>query len=68
MWIQISGMKKLEKSVKPGNYKTLWIAGKSSALIHKVAPVKVIIDRYKTELNLALQALKEFQIPANLKL
>ncbi|MGB1003584.1 MAG: NAD(P)H-dependent flavin oxidoreductase [Salibacteraceae bacterium] len=68
MWIQISGMKKLEKSIKPGNYKTLWIAGKSSALINKVEPIQVIIDRYKSELNQALEDLKKLQMPNNLKL
>jgi nitronate monooxygenase len=68
MWIQISGMKKLEKSIKPGNYKTLWIAGKSSALIDKVEPISVIIERYKKELNQALEDLKKLQVPINLKL
>lgn len=68
MWIQISGMKKLEKSIKPGNYKTLWIAGKSSALIHKIEPIHDIITRYKAELDEALEELKKLQIPSNLKL
>jgi len=68
MWIQISGMKKLEKSVKPGNYKTLWIAGKSSALVDKVEPIKEIIARYKNELNHAFENLEKIKTPANLKL
>ena len=50
-------MKKLEKSIKPGNYKTLWIAGKSSALVEEVEPIKTIVDRFKVELN---QAFEEF--------
>ena len=65
MWVQISGMKKLEKSIKPGNYKTLWIAGKSSSLITKIEPVTVIINRYKTELKQALTALKGIETPSN---
>ncbi len=49
MWVQISGMKKLEESIKPGNYKTLWIAGKSVELINDILPCKDIIDRMKIE-------------------
>lgn len=36
MLIQLQGMKKLEKSVKPGNYSNLWSAGQSSELIHEI--------------------------------
>ena len=49
MWVQISGMKKLEESIKPGKYKTLWIAGKSVELINDILPCKDIIDRMKIE-------------------
>ncbi len=68
MWIQVSGMKKLEKSIKPGNYKTLWIAGKSSALVEEVEPIKTIVDRFKIELNQAFEDLEKLKTPANLKL
>jgi nitronate monooxygenase len=68
MWVQYSGMKKLEKSVTPGNYKTLWIAGKSSELINKIEPVKVIIERLKAETEQAFEDLKKLRIPNNLKL
>jgi nitronate monooxygenase len=44
MWVQYSGMKKLEDSIKPGNYKTLWVAGKSSELVDEIKPVGRIID------------------------
>ena len=36
MLVQINGMKKLEKAVKPGNYNNLWCAGKSVAVIHDI--------------------------------
>ena len=47
--VQLRGMKKLEQSLKPGNYKNLWSAGKSSALIHDVLPCAEIIDRFRQE-------------------
>ena len=67
MWVQYSGMKKLESSVKPGNYKTLWIAGKSSELVTQIEPVSKIIADFKTELDAALTHLEELKFPANLK-
>lgn len=68
MWIQYSGMKKLESSVKPGNYKTLWIAGKSSELVDQIEPVADIITQFKSELKQALEDLEKLKVPANLKL
>ena len=44
MLVQLKGMKKLEKSVKPGNYKNLWIAGKSVEFIDEILPIKEIIS------------------------
>ena len=55
MWVQLSGMKKLEQSVKPGNYDTLWCAGQSVELIHDILPCKDIIDRMKRETADALR-------------
>ncbi|HSH64907.1 MAG TPA: nitronate monooxygenase family protein [Bacteroidia bacterium] len=49
MWIQISGMKKLEQSVKPGNYQTLWCAGQSVELIHEIRSCEQIIEQLKKE-------------------
>lgn len=49
MWVQLSGMKKMEKSVKPGNYQTLWCAGQSVELIDDILPCKDIVDRMKKE-------------------
>ncbi|MES2593653.1 MAG: nitronate monooxygenase family protein [Bacteroidota bacterium] len=57
MWVQISGMKKLEQSVKPGNYQTLWCAGQSVELINDIASCKEIIDRLKKETTAAYTSL-----------
>ncbi len=58
MWVQISGMKKLERSVKPGNYQTLWCAGQSVELIHDILPCKDIIERMKKETMQAYASLQ----------
>jgi nitronate monooxygenase len=50
MWVQITGMKKLEQSVKPGNYQTLWCAGQSVELIDNIVSCKEIIETMKAEL------------------
>lgn len=49
MWVQLTGMKNLEKSVKPGNYQTLWCAGQSVELINDIIPCSQIIERMKKE-------------------
>lgn len=59
MWVQISGMKKLEQSVKPGNYQTLWCAGQSVELINDILPCKAIIDRMKKETDEAFRQICE---------
>jgi nitronate monooxygenase len=68
MWVQFSGMKKLESSVKPGNYKTLWIAGKSAELITKEEPISDIVNTFKSELASAYEAFEQLGRPNNLKL
>ncbi len=50
MWVQWSGMKKLEKSVMPANYKTLWCAGQSVELIDDVKSIGDVIVKFKQEL------------------
>ncbi|MCC7051257.1 MAG: nitronate monooxygenase [Bacteroidia bacterium] len=47
--VQLRGMKKLENSIKPGNYQTLWSAGKSVEFINDVLSCKEIIERFKNE-------------------
>jgi len=49
MWVQMSGMKKLEKSIKPGNYESLWCAGQSVELIDDILSCKDIVERMKKE-------------------
>lgn len=58
MWVQLSGMKKLEESVKPGNYQTLWCAGQSVELIEDIVSCKEIINRFRTE---TMEAYKKLQ-------
>lgn len=59
MWVQLSGMKKLEQSIKPGNYNTLWCAGQTVQLIHDIIPCAEIINRFKIEYNQAYKKLQE---------
>lgn len=49
MMVQLRGMKRLEASVKPGNYKTLWCAGQSVELIDSVDSVGTIVEQLETE-------------------
>lgn len=58
MLIQIQGMKRLEKSVLPNNYDTLWCAGKSVELIDDILPCAEIINNIKREYEEALIRLK----------
>ena len=55
MLIQTRGMKRLEKSVLPNNYQTLWCAGKSVELIDDVLPCAEIIENIKREYLEALE-------------
>ncbi|MCU0422709.1 MAG: nitronate monooxygenase [Bacteroidia bacterium] len=52
LFVQINGMKKLEKSVLPNYYNQMWSAGKSVHLIDEVAScddiVEQLIKEYKT--------------------
>jgi nitronate monooxygenase len=58
MLVQVRGMKKLEQSVLPNNYQTLWCAGKSSELIHDIKSCQEIITEIKTEYKQKLDELK----------
>jgi nitronate monooxygenase len=59
MLIQIRGMKKLEQSILPNNYNTLWCAGKSVELIHDILPCATIIDNIKKEFEASLNKIKQ---------
>ena len=56
MLVQIKGMKKLEKSVKPGNYKNLWIAGKSVQFVNEILSIENRILKLKNELTESISA------------
>jgi nitronate monooxygenase len=58
MLIQVRGMKRLEKSVVPNHYQTLWCAGKSVELIDDVLPCATIIQNMKLEYQRELDNLK----------
>lgn len=58
MLVQVRGMKRLEKSVVPNHYQTLWCAGKSVELIDDILPCSSIIQNIKTEYQQATQAIK----------
>ena len=62
MMVQVKGMKKLEKSVKPGNYKNLWCAGQSVELIDEVLPISKIIEQLKDQYKQAKKELIEKNI------
>ncbi len=60
MWVQYLGMKKLESSVMPANYKTLWCAGQSVELIDGVKSVADIVADFKSETDEALVNLTSY--------
>jgi len=55
MLVQIRGMKRLEESVLPNNYKHLWCAGKSVELIGDILSCEEIITRLKDEYKKSIQ-------------
>lgn len=59
MFVQYTGMKKLEDSLKPGNYKTLWCAGQSVELINDIKPVAAIVKQLETEFEQAFDSLHQ---------
>jgi nitronate monooxygenase len=59
MLTQIRGMKKLEDSVKPGNYKTLWCAGKSVEMINDIQTCESIVSKLRNEFDEATIHLKK---------
>jgi nitronate monooxygenase len=51
MLVQLRGMKNLESSIKPGNYKTLWCGGKSVELITDIKSCANIVTDILTQYN-----------------
>ena len=58
MIVQLRGMKKLESSVKPANYKTLWCAGQSVELIDDILSCQELIERIVMETETSFIQLK----------
>lgn len=58
MLIQVRGMKRLEKSVVPNHYQTLWCAGKSVELIDDILPCSTIVQHMRAEYLGAIQQIK----------
>jgi nitronate monooxygenase len=59
MLTQIRGMKKLEDSIKPGNYRTLWCAGKSVEMINEIQSCAMIVSKLKSEFKEASDQLRK---------
>ena len=59
MLVQIRGMKKLEQSVLPNNYQTLWCAGKSVELITQIKSCEEIVREIKKEYEEKRKALSD---------
>ncbi len=62
MLVQIRGMQKLERSVKPAGYDTLWCAGQSVELINDIQPCAVIIERMQQDTVAAFAQLQKVMI------
>lgn len=58
MLTQKRGMKMLEKSIIPGNYQNLWIAGQSAELIDEIKSCDEIIGTLKTDTTISFNKLK----------
>jgi nitronate monooxygenase len=55
MLVQVRGMKRLEDSVLPNNYKRLWCAGKSVELIDDILSCEEIIGQLKKEYKKSIE-------------
>ena len=49
MLVQLRGLKKLERSIKPATYDTLWCAGQSVELIEQIMPCGEIVTKLEME-------------------
>ena len=59
MLVQLRGMKKLEKSVKPGSYTNLWIAGQSVEMVDAIEPITELVARIQRETREVLTELQQ---------
>lgn len=58
MFVQLKGMKKLERAIKPNNYNQLWSAGQSVEMVDDILPVSRIVERLMREYNESVAGLK----------
>jgi nitronate monooxygenase len=59
MLVQLRGMKRLEKAIKPGNYNNLWSAGKSAEMVDEVRSVSDIVKKLRMEMHHTVKAICE---------
>lgn len=59
MLVQYRGLKRLEKSVMPANYQTLWCAGQSVEMIDEVLSCEAIVRKIKNETFEAYEKLRQ---------
>lgn len=58
MFVQLKGMKKLERAIKPNNYNQLWSAGQSVEMVDDILPVSRIVERLMREYHESVAGLK----------
>lgn len=61
MLVQLRGMKRLEQSIKPANYQTLWCAGQSVEMVRGIRSVKNVVGDLETETMATLRRLSAFE-------
>lgn len=59
---QKKGMEMLEKSISPGNYNNLWIAGQSAELVNDIKSCDEIIKTLKSETLISLNKIKDLYL------
>jgi nitronate monooxygenase len=57
--VQIKGMKRLERSIQPATYNTLWCAGQSVEMINEILSCQEIVEELKAETIGAMKRLKD---------
>ncbi|HEX5003024.1 MAG TPA: nitronate monooxygenase [Bacteroidia bacterium] len=57
--VQLRGMRRLELSVKPGNYSNLWSAGQSAELVTDILSCADLTDRFRSEAETTMELLRK---------
>lgn len=58
MMVQMKGMKKLERAIRPNNYNQLWSAGQSVEMVDDILTVEEIVQRLMQEYQESLRAFR----------